>query len=92
VTAGTAGRAARDLVGHRHASRRALGLGGAELAAHVVLAHADARRRPVDILPPEGEQLALAQAGHRGCEEDRPVERAKLARPGMLDQRVDLVD
>ncbi len=72
--------------------RRALALGRAELPADVVLAHADAAGGPVDVLPAQREQLALAQTGHRGGEEDRAVERVELARAGVLDERVDLVE
>jgi hypothetical protein len=55
-----------DRVRQRHRARRALALRRAELAHHVVLADADARCRPVDVHPAQGEQLAEPQAGHRG--------------------------
>src|SRR4029077_10056950 len=51
----------------------AAGLRRDPVATHVVAAHADLARFPVDVAPAQGEQLALAQPGHRGGHEEGVV-------------------
>jgi hypothetical protein len=82
---------AGEPVGERHAARRALGLGRAELAAHVGPPHPHAARGPVDVAPAQPEQFALAHAGHRGREVHPALDAAKVVVRYRAQQRLDVL-
>ncbi len=82
LSAGEAGASAQvfELAGEPcgHRDRAAfVGLGGVHLPAREVVGDADAPGVPVDVQPLEREQLALAQAGERSGEVQRPLDPAE---------------
>ena len=80
----------REAVGHRHRPA-AMGLRAVKRAARVALGDAHARRRPVDVGPAQADQLALAQAGHRGGQVQRPLDRAEVIVGDRAQQSVELL-
>jgi hypothetical protein len=53
-------------------------LGRVERPARVGLGHPDSPRAPVDVKPAQPEELALAQASHRGRQVERALDRPEL--------------
>src|SRR4051794_21759071 len=68
---------ASEEVAHRDASA-AVGLRRVERAARVALGDAKSAGGPVDVAPPEADQLALAQAGHCGGEVQRAFDGSEV--------------
>ncbi len=81
---------AGHLVCHRDAPRRSFRLWAAELAEHVVRGRvraARSNRHHANAAP----AFAQAQADHRRRAIQRPADRLELSRPGVCDERVDLI-
>src|SRR5215212_9911984 len=63
---------------HRDAPATAYRLGLLELAAHERPTDANLQGRDVEVLPPEGKQLAPAKPGHRSHEIERSLEESPI--------------
>ncbi len=85
LTLSEPGEGSGDVGGHRHGAAAAR-LGRAQDAVGDARAHADVRAGEVDVAPAQGDELAAAQAGERGGEEDRGV----LLAVGGADEGHDL--
>ena len=80
-----------DTLGHRDRSAGALRLRSAEAPAGVVAADADQTRLPVDVFPAQGDQLALAQAGHGGGQVERLLDRAENVVGYLTQERLEFL-
>lgn len=81
-----------DPVGHGDGAARATALRRAELAACVATTDANHARGPVDVAPSERQQLALSEAGHRGGQVYRALERPEMVVGNGAEQRLKLLD
>jgi hypothetical protein len=66
-----------------------VGLGAVHLPTREVVGDAYAPNVPVDVQPLEREQLALAQAGERSGEVQRPLDAAESVLGDGVDQPVE---